>query len=302
MIALFFPMATCVRRLPGDKGLLMDKTKFPEGQLFYNPSVDQEGTYIYLRNTELKGAYENNQFILYQPSTQDLRKITMPRGFLLPTYNAYRGIEDARIVMHKGALWFTATSTHATNDMRNTMILGRLNNQATEVDYITVLRNFKPPIKNISPFVYKDELCLLDAYDMKLYKITEDNDEFVATFWKDIKHGSGFDKQASRGSTSPVHLHGNTWGYIVHDVIFNDSNSLPGSKLSYYHYWVEMDIERGVITFQSSPFWLMHWGIEFVSGLRLDKATNLVYLYFGVKDEAPCLCTVPLHDLRCGKS
>lgn len=291
--------STSIRKVPGSKGVIMDQSKFPSGQLFYNPSVDQEGKFIYLRNTELKSTYENNHFILYHTSTQDLRKIELPKGFLLPTHNAYRGIEDARIVLHNDQLWFTATSTHATSDMRNVIILGCLNKDATQVEHVTVLKNFHPPTKNISPFVYKDELCLLDAYDMKLYKVEKMDTEYVATFWKEIKSGIG--NHNFRGSTSPVHLHGNTWGYVVHDVIFNDSSSMPGSKLAYQHYWIEVDMERGMITFQSSPFWLMHWGIEFVSGIRIDKNANMVYLYFGVKDEKPCLCTVSLHDLRCGK-
>lgn len=278
----------------------MDKAKFPTGQLFYNPSVEQDGEYIYLRNTELKPTCENNHFILYHQPTQQLRKIEMPLGFLLPTYNAYRGVEDARIIKFRGKLWFTATSTHATTDMRNTMLLGRLNEAATEVEYVTVLKNFKPPTKNISPFIYRDTLCLLDSYDLKLYKIVQEGDEYVATKWKDMRYGSGISLHKMRGSTSPVYLHGNTWGFVVHDVIFNDSATLPGSKLSYQHYWVEMDVERGVVTFQSSPFWLMHWGIEFVSGLRYDGTS--VYMYFGVKDETPCLCTISLHDLRCGKT
>lgn len=292
---------TKVRRIPGAKGAIMERAQFPPNHLFYNPSTDQTGEFVYLRNTEVKETYEYNHFILYHQSTQELRKIVVPNHYLLPTYNAYRGIEDVRIVKYNGRLWFTATSTHATRDMRNTVLLGYLDTDNRKVEYMTVLANFVPPTKNISPFVYGDTLCLLDAYGMQLFQVTKSGDEFVATKWKDLTCANGISLDKYRGSTSPVHLHGHTWGYIVHDVIFNDSSAMPGSKLSYYHYWVEMDIDRGMVTFVSDPFWCMHWGIEFVSGIRYLKDTQEVMMYFGVKDESPCLCTSKLYDLRVGK-
>lgn len=279
----------------------MEKDKFPPNHMFYNPSVDQTGEYIYLRDTEVRQNHEYNHFIIYHQRTQELKRVELPEGFLLPTFNAYRGIEDVRLVKYEGKLWFTATSTHATTDMRNTVLLGYLDSKCTKVDYVTVLRNFEPPTKNISPFVHENDLFLLDAYGLVLYKVTSSDGEFVATKWKEISCASGISTAGFRGSTSPVHLHGNTWGYVVHDVIFNDSSALPGSKLSYQHYWVEIDMQRAVITYMSSAFWLMHWGIEFVSGLRYDTQKHEVYMYFGVKDEQPCLCTTKLYDVRVGK-
>lgn len=151
----------------------MERDKFPPNHLFYNPSVDETGEFIYLRNTEIRPNHEYNHFILYHQPTQELRKVSIPDGFLLPTFNAYRGIEDVRIVKHNGRLWFTATSTHATNDMRNTVLLGFLDNKNTKVEYITVLSNFEPPTKNINPYVYDGDLYLLDAYGMRLYKVTK---------------------------------------------------------------------------------------------------------------------------------
>lgn len=290
-----------IRRIPGAKGTIMDRAQFPANHLFYNPSVDQSGEFVYLRDTEVKESYEYNHLIIYHTPTQELRKIVIPEGFLLPTYNAYRGIEDVRLIKHNDRLWFTATSTHASRDMRNTVLLGYLDKENKKVEYITVLTNFIPPTKNISPFVYDNELYLLDAYGMQVFEVSKSGDEFVATKWKSITCASGISMDKYRGSTSPVHLHGNTWGYVVHDVIFNDSSAMPGSKLSYYHYWVEIDVSRGVVTFLSDPFWCMHWGIEFVSGIRYDKGKDEVYMYFGVKDESPCMCTTKLHDLRVGK-
>lgn len=290
-----------VRRIPGRKGTIMDPKQFPPNNIFYNPSVDQDGEYVYLRNTEVRPNVEYNHFVLYHVPTQQLRKIVIPEGVLLPSYNAYQGIEDVRIVTHKGKMWFTATSTHATKDMRNSILFGCLNADRTAIEKANVLPNFLPPAKNINPFVWKDQLMLLDAYEQHIYKVEEVDGVYVATLWKELHVAKGLAHCKYRGSTAPIHLHGNMMGYIVHDVIYNDSSAMPGSKLSYLHYWVEFDIERGVIVNLSAPFWCLHWGIEFVSGLRYDQQKQEVYLYFGVKDETPCLCTTYLHDLRCGK-
>lgn len=280
----------------------MERSKFPPNNVFYNPSVTEDGEYICLRNTEILPNHEYNHIILYKTSTQDLIKVVVPTGMLLPTHNAYRGIEDVRIVKYQQRLWFTATSTHASADMRNVVLLGYLDKSATAIEYMTVLSNFQPPTKNICPFVYKDELYLLDAYDKKIYKVlkTADKVEYTASIWKELRPLKG-DACDYRGSTSPVHLHGNTMGYVVHDVIYNDSHTNPGSKLSYTHRWIEFDIERGCITFVSTPFWCMHWGVEFVSGLRYNKQTHEVQLYLGVQDQNPCLCATQLYDLRIGK-
>lgn len=292
-----------IRNILGSKGSIMDKSKFPPNNVFYNPSVCDE--YVYLRNTELTQTHEYNHIVLYNNKTHEIKKITVPDRFLLPTYNAYRGVEDLRIIKHNGHMWFTATSTHATPDMRNVILFGRLDKEITCVEVMNVLSNFKPPAKNINPFVYNDEIHLLDTYDKKIFKVKRDpateDEVYVATLVKELSFGKGLTVEKLRGSTSPVHLHGNTWGCVVHDVIFNDSSSRPGSKLAYYHYWMEIDMHRGVITSISSPFWCMHWGIEFVSGLRYNKASNELVMYFGVKDDTPCVCTTTLHDVRCGK-
>jgi hypothetical protein len=103
-----------------------------------------------------------------------------------------------------------------------------------------------------------------------------------------------------RGSTSPVYLHGNTWGFVVHDIIFNDDLRLV-TRLSYIHHWVEMDMERGVVTFISTPFWCVHWGIEYISGIRYNKETEELDLMLGVQDQEAVLIKTTLQDLRVGK-
>jgi hypothetical protein len=187
--------------------------------------------------------------------------------------------------------------------MRNVLLLGYLNDDHTTIEHINILKNFQPPTKNVSPFVMNGDLYLLDTFGSMIFTVKKDEGtgEYIAQEVLQLRSAKGISSKRFRGSTSPVHLHGNTWGYVVHDVIYNDSSTMPGSKLSYVHYWVEADFSRGVITFISSPFWCMHWGIEFISGIRYDRNTNEINLYLGIKDELPSLCTCTLHDLRCGK-
>jgi hypothetical protein len=65
---------------------------------------------------------------------------------------------------------------------------------------------------------------------------------------------------------------------------------------------MEIDLARGVVTFMSAPFWLAHWGIEYVSGLRRSKREqNVVEIYFGVNDQVPMMALARLADLRAGK-
>jgi hypothetical protein len=89
---------------------------------------------------------------------------------------------------------------------------------------------------------------------------------------------------------------------VVHDIIFNDTPMVT-FRLSYIHHWMEFDIERGQITFISQPFFITHWGIEYVSGIHLsDPETHKITLYFGVEDKMAMECHTTLHQLRFGKA
>jgi hypothetical protein len=66
------------------------------------------------------------------------------------------------------------------------------------------------------------------------------------------------------------------------------------------HHWLEIDVVRGVVTFVSSPFWVAHWGIEFVSGIE-RRPDGAIRIYLGVKDQDAMICETTLYDLRVGK-
>lgn len=296
-----------IRRLPGDKGPLLNKDNFPQNHVFFNPSA--HGQFVYIRCTAHSATEEKNYILIHNNETKMFHKIESPFHLLEPTHNLFQGLEDLRIVTHNGVIWFTATCTHGSKNMTNEMLVGHFNHDITAVERLSVLNIGKRPVKNICPFVWKDCIHLLDTYEKKIYKVNEIFDEdsndfirFEASLVKSLRSASGIPIQGFRGSTSPVHLHGNTWGFIVHDIIFND-NLVLVTRLAYYHHWVEMDIERGVITYFSSPFWIQHWGIEYVSGIRYNalEDPNKVEIFFGIQDRMPFKCTTSLSDLRVGK-
>lgn len=289
-----------IRHLPCEHSILVDKNDIPGNHALFNPSAD--GPYIYIRGDEHSSTDECNYVIIHNESTKQTHKIESPMLFLKPSANLFKGIEDLRIVIFQGKVWFSGTTTHASYKMTNELIVGYFNTAMTCVEKLSVVDIGTLPVKNVCPFVWKNKMHLLDTYLLKIYEVSidEDSGEFVATKVKDITYAGGIDKTPKRGSTSPVHLHGNTWGFVVHDIIFNDDLRLV-TRLSYYHHWVEMDMERGVITFVSSPFWCVHWGIEYVSGIRYNKITHDVELFAGIQDSLPVKIVTKLHDLRIGK-
>lgn len=289
-----------IRHLPCAHTFLIDREKIPKNIVLYNPSAS--GSYIYIRANEHSAVDEYNYVLMYNEETKQLCRIESPMDILKPSANLFKGIEDLRIMEFENRIWFTGTTTHASYKMTNELIVGYFDKTMMRVEKMSVVDIGSLPVKNVCPFVWKKKLHLLDTFLRKVYevKIDEDTGEIVATFLKRIEYGGGIDPVAYRGSTSPVHLHGNIWGFVVHDIIFNDDLRLV-TRLSYIHHWVEMDMERGVITFVSSPFWCVHWGIEYISGIRYNKSKHTVELFLGVQDTTPMQITTTLHDLRVGK-
>jgi len=322
-------MTLTIRQLPGNKSQLMDPKGFPKDQLMFNPSAD--GDIVYIRGTRHTAHDETNFAVLHNTETNKTVTVESPMDLLAPTANLFKGLEDMRIVNYRGRVWFTATATHASAEQNNEMLVGHFDAAMTRVERLSPISAGPPPVKNICPFVWppppggpgtaehpEARLRLLDTYKRVVYEVSELYEEapepaedapaaaprflrFILTKITTLRSASGIPDIGFRGSTSPIHLHGNTWGCVVHDIIFNDTTRLV-TRLAYFHYWMEIDLARGVVTFMSSPFWLAHWGIEYVSGIRRSKREqNVVEVYFGVQDQVPMMALTRLADLRAGK-
>lgn len=295
-------MPLYVRRLPGEKSALMDTKAYPAHVKFYNPSASEN--YIYIRVTEHTKNSMKNKMVMHNDTTKQTYVVETPWDKLAPTMNLFQGIEDLRLCMFKDRLWFTAATTHASDLMSNELLLGYFNAAVTEIEYLTVLDIGVLPVKNVCPFVHDSCLLLFDMFQQKIYKVETDlealdeEEKYVAVTIKTLEFANKIPLEKYRGSTSPVHLHGNTWGCVVHDIIFNDTPSIM-MRCSYLHHWVEFDMDRGMITFISRPFFVAHWGIEYISGIQYKNGK--VLLYIGIDDKQPLLCTTTLAHLRVGK-
>lgn len=299
------PKPLILRRLPGQGGKLIDEKSLPPNNIVFNPSIAYP--YVYMRGNKQTPIDEINYIILYNIETKNSTTIQGLENILVKNQNRYRGLEDLRICNYQGKLWFVGTCTHANNTMNSEVVIGYFNDAKTNIERISHLPLGKPPIKNICPVVYENKLCIFDIYKKEIHEIEDQADEktgkwekFVATNRRQISAGSGIDIENFRGSTSLVHLHGSTYGCIVHDIIYNDSPEKL-TQLAYLHHWLEIDMHMAQITFVSSPFWINKLGVEFISGLHIAEDGENVELYMGIDDQFAVKYVTKLAFLRSGR-
>jgi hypothetical protein len=292
-------MPLYIRRLPCSVSTIVDASSVPKNHVLFNPSFAHP--FMYIRCTEHFATKEINFALLYDIKTKNNYKVESPMEMLAPTVNLFQGIEDLRICWgNDEKLWFSGTTTHASSHMTNELIVGHFDTVLSRVEYMSPVDIGSLPVKNVCPFVWKNQLHLLDTFKHHIFSLNKVEGVMEATLVKTLRPAAGMAKEGLRGSTSPVHIHGNIWGCVVHDIIFNDNTKLV-TRLSYIHHWMEFDIETGDVTFLSTPFWVAHWGIEYVSGIHYEKDTHAVTLYLGVSDRTPLMAKTTLHDLRVGK-
>lgn len=293
-------MPLTIRQLPAKSvSPLVTASKFPKNVTFFNPS--RAGRYIYIRSSIHVEQGETNRVVINDTELGQAHCIESPLDALQPTVNLFTGIEDLRIAEFHGRLWFSGTCTHASEHQINDLIVGCFDAELTRVERVQAVDIGSRPVKNVCAFVHDDRLCLLDVFFKRIYVVenTDDADApLKAVLYRDLRLGAGIALDGIRGSTSPVHLHGNLWGCVVHDIIYRNNRVLV-TRLAYIHHWMEFDIATGLITYVSTPFYIAHWGIEYVSGLHLD-ASGQVHLYFGVEDRAAYTAVTTLTDLKIG--
>jgi len=295
-------MPLYIRHLPGQPAKIIDEKIIPQNNVFFNPSI--AWPILYIRKNEHFKTKEVNSVFLYNLQTQQNYNIPSPMYLLEKNVNLFTGIEDLRICWYKERLWFSGTCTHVSPNMTSELLVGYFNKQLNAIERMSHVDIGTIPVKNVCPFVVGEDLLLFDIFKAAIYVCTEQYtdantfDKFVATKIKSLVTAPGLSIEDFRGSTSPVHLHGNTWGVIVHDIIFNDQATLV-TRLSYLHIWMEFDVVSGVISFVSTPFWLAQWGIEYVSGFMIKD--EVVTIFLGVNDQMPLSFTTTIQDLRVGK-
>lgn len=299
------PRSLYIRHLPGQGGQIIDEKQLPKDTVALNPSMAHP--YLYIRAIKDTKTGEENFIMLYNVEKKTFNTITGLENLLQKNVNRYKGLEDLRLCNFNNKVWFVGTTTHASLVMNSETVLGYFNNLNNRIEAISYIPLGKAPIKNICPFVHKNTLYLFDIFDKKIYEVIDKttqkslNDkskEFATKEVFNLKCGNNIDIDDLRGSTSPIHLHGNLYGCVVHSIIYNDGIQ-ENMKIAYMHYWLEFDMETGEITFISSPFWVTTFGIEFISGINKEKEN--IELYIGVQDKMAVKYITTLYSLRCGK-
>jgi hypothetical protein len=284
-----------MRKLLGTPQCIIDSKNIAENVTIFNPS--KSGEWTYMRKTITRDQSQLNAIIMYNENTKSLHNIDPPLDMMPKTFNYYMGLEDLRICIFEDRIWFGATSMHASSNMMSEIVVGYFNKDVTAVEKIQMMDVGALPAKNVLPFVHKGMLLFIDVLMRKVYALKTDTEAkwFFETF-VELKPGAGIVDKDLRGSTSPIHLHGPIYGCVAHKGIINDSK-FARSHLSYMHYWYEFDITTGLITFISSPFWILLWGTEYVSGI-FKHPNGAISLYLGVNDKTPYVVLTTLNNLR----
>lgn len=277
-----------VRRLPCSTGNLIENSRLSHDVRLFNPS--KAGKWLYLRMSSTKD--ETSNILLHNEETGRSLQILSPMELLENTMNIYKGLEDLRLFEYEDKLWFACTCTHLTKNMTNELGIGYFNEEGGGVGALQYVDIGIKHVKNITPFVRDGMILLLDIYTCIIHRLLCRDDRFYVERYVFLEQ---IPTNKYKGSTSPVHLHGALYGCVVHDNIRVDQLN----TLSYLHYWIEFNIDIGIITFISAPFIVVSWGIEFISGI--EKKEDCICLFMSVNDKVPLKVKTTLSNLRAGR-
>lgn len=192
-----------------------------------------------------------------------------------------RGLEDQRWVVYEDRIWFTATCFHPHG--RPEVVLGRLNDDATRVEFLTTLlyEEAGECEKNWVPFVDQGLLLLIYGFE-PLRVLAADPTTGDCVVFSSVL--GPVNASTWRGGTPPVCP---PWGddncfvMLVHVVAHFDDRRV------YMHRWVELSVEDDVfhISRWSGLFALDHVGVEYATGL-LDEGETVLVAYGSEEREA----------------
>ena len=295
-----------VRKLPGVQKYIIDPKTIPERCVVINPCI--AGDVVYMRVIKSNGLKDVSEISLFNAKTSETIQVS-EGSTMLASCGRYVGLEDLRIIWFRERLYFVATSTHASKRMQSETVIGLFSEDLKTVERLDYVDLGAPPVKNVCPFNLDGTFMLIDTLKKTIYAVSEKVDDdgkvvgYSTTPFKTLAVSPSVIPKSvdfeMRGSTCPIHLHGDTWGCIIHDIIYTDNTTFhTKTKLAYLHYFMEFDVNSGMVTFISSPFFLIQFGIEFVSGIAYDSTTDVVSLFMGLDDKVPCVIETPLYNLR----
>jgi hypothetical protein len=200
-----------------------------------------------------------------------------------------QGIEDPRLFRWCNGFWFVANSRVIDPHGNPTVVLGRLDDEATEVMYLKPLTyaGGREVEKNWLPFVHNDRLLLLYGSDPMIV-LEPDLESGRCREVHDELPPLNFDRY--RGSAPPI-PYGDHYLYTIHEASYLDSRRI------YLHRFVEMD-RQFRITRVSRLFHVWHTGVEFNCGMCLSHAGDALLMTFSYEEEQSWLLNVPLAEVE----
>jgi hypothetical protein len=200
-----------------------------------------------------------------------------------------QGIEDPRLVRWGTGWWFVANSRAIERGGNPAIVLGQLDDEATEVTSLTPLTyaSSRETEKNWLPFIHNDRLLLLYASDPLIVL----EPDLESGRCREVLHDEPpFNFDRYRGSAPPI-PYGAGYLYTIHEASYRDNRRI------YLHRFVEMD-RQFRITRVSRLFHVWHTGVEYNCGMCLTQAGDSLLLTFSYEDEQCWLLNVPLIEVE----
>lgn len=214
----------------------------------------------------------------------------------------YLGLEDCRMFVFKGKLWFTCTNWDTHPELFARISLCRLNfniyddnvnnlNNTINVEFLLKLQppHYERNEKNWIPFTssnYPDQILLLYSFNpLIIYSPSLDNGKLTTIVNKDF----GLDLSRFRGGSTPI-LFDNGFLFVIHEAYDRE-------KRYYSHRFVWFDHSFDNVKI-SLPFYFREKTIEFCSGLSYSHIPNEIILTIGVDDREIYLITVNTDLIR----
>jgi glycosyltransferase involved in cell wall biosynthesis len=274
----FGPTSTCLCRMP-------DGT-YTVNVRYVNYRIEPTGRYIMCQDgrwdynnavrTENFVCLMDKDFSIYSPLTK------MDMLDPVPHQSHIQGLEDVRIFLRDGKLWYTATTKNYSYDGNIRQHLGEYNVDTHRFENSISL---KPPMptdceKNWIP--YKGNKFIYGWRPFRIGSIGADNALKIETSQDTVPM-----LQHMRGSSTLVEEDGFAWG-ITHCVIYKQPRK-------YYHMVIKIDLATDKIVGYTHPFFFVKNAIEYCLGF--EKRGDIFYAFVSQNDSDPIFVEFKDKDL-----
>jgi threonine synthase len=188
------------------------------------------------------------------------------------------GIEDIRLIELNNKIYFIGTCRFVSEDNKNKMVLGTLNNNYETESLIELKYKDTECEKNWMPFIKDNKLLLV--YSLSPLTILEP--DLKTGICKIYKYDSKINYSEIRGGSQGILLD-DYYYFIIHNV------RIHNNVRHYLHRIIKLNQNLELVSISKS-FYFIELGIEFVAGLC--SYNNDVKISFGKHDNEAYICTL----------